>query len=155
MNKLLTYQQLKQEDINGDCTRLVVLPYSSERLNIFWTNNSTNEDGVSVERSQDCINFQVVNTLVKDSIGYAGARLEPDTLYFYRVRAFKGKRYSKYSNIGEGRTNALKPIIEEIEETKPFVPKKKTLFTFVSDLVRKVIKIFIKWANTIVSKKKK
>ncbi len=38
---------------------------------------------------------------------------------------------------------------------KPLVNKTKSLFTFVSNLFKKIIKIFIKWVNMIVSKKKK
>ena len=69
-------------------------------VNLAWTDNATDEDGFSIERSlSNTTGFAQIawvganTTSVTDTLVYAG------TTYFYRVVATKGTIYSAHSNI--------------------------------------------------------
>ena len=64
-----------------------------------WQDNSDNEQGFSVERSTDGINFAEIDTVSSNVAWYTDATVESGTTYYYRVRAFNEAGYSGYSNV--------------------------------------------------------
>jgi hypothetical protein len=71
-------------------------------INLSWTSNSTNESGFLIERSTDNYHFTQVGTTgigVRTFQDTADNGLVPNTIYFYRVRAFNDTGNSGYSNV--------------------------------------------------------
>jgi hypothetical protein len=91
---------------NGDCSLLTAITYSATRINLAWTNGSTNEDGISIERSTDGITFAEIDTVAAGVSVYADTPLTEATHYYYRVRAYRGPTplYSAYSNTADDIT---------------------------------------------------
>lgn len=96
---------------DGSCTLLTATTYSATRINLAWTNGSTNEDGISIERSTDGINFAEIITVGAGTVVYANTGLTEATQYWYRVRAFRGTQYSDYSNIADDTTYVTANIV--------------------------------------------
>ena len=77
------------------------------QINLVWTDNANNETGFKVERSLNASsgfteianNLPINTTTFTDTTG-----LEPNTTYFYRVRAFNTLGNSNYSNIAAATT---------------------------------------------------
>ena len=65
-------------------------PFSAARIDLNWTDSSDNEDGYIIEQSADGASFAPVATLPADTTSYSVTSLQPDTEYFYRVRATNG-----------------------------------------------------------------
>lgn len=71
---------------------------------VIWTDRSWNEDqvgGMLLERSTDSL-FQSNTTVIslnRNVDTYIDNNLQPNTRYFYRVRAKSGSVYSEYSNV--------------------------------------------------------
>jgi uncharacterized repeat protein (TIGR02543 family) len=84
---------------NGDPSLLTLTVISDTQIDLAWTNGSTNEDGISIERSTDGITYAEITTVATGVSTYSNTGLTADTLYYYKVRAFKGGVYSEYSNI--------------------------------------------------------
>lgn len=105
---------------NGDCTLLTAITYSTTRINLAWTNGSTNEDGISIERSLDGVTFAEITTVAAGTSVYADTPLTEATRYYYRVRAFRGTLYSNYSNTADDTTwlTAL-TVAGTVEQTAP------------------------------------
>ena len=72
---------------------------SDTEIQLDWTAGSTNEDGFSIERSLDNITYAEIATTLKGVVHYHNTGLTVGTLYYYRVRAYKGALYSAYSNV--------------------------------------------------------
>lgn len=91
---------------------LKVSVISSSQLNLIWNDNATNETGYELQQSPDGTNFSPVagaTNLVSNTASYAATGLTPNTLYYYRVRAFNSAGSSGFSNIASGRTLPLPP----------------------------------------------
>jgi fibronectin type 3 domain-containing protein len=63
---------------------------SQSRIDLAWTDNSTNEDGFRIERCSgaSCTSFEVVQTVAANTVSLADEALTQATLYRYRVIAF-------------------------------------------------------------------
>ncbi|MFA5152156.1 MAG: hypothetical protein WC554_06355, partial [Clostridia bacterium] len=44
---------------DGAPSALIAVPYSATRIDVFWTNGSTNEDSFNIYGSTDGVNFSV------------------------------------------------------------------------------------------------
>jgi subtilisin family serine protease len=77
---------------------------SKSQINLSWTDTAGNEDGFTVERSADGVNFTVVATLGVNSVKYSDLGLSTFTFYSYRVRAFNTTGTSASSNTVKVRT---------------------------------------------------
>jgi alpha-tubulin suppressor-like RCC1 family protein len=82
-------------------SELTATAVSSFRIDLFWQDNSNNEDGFEIERSTDGINYSLLTTIYSNGASYSDTiGLFPTTPYYYRVRAMNtiGDR-SAWSNI--------------------------------------------------------
>ena len=101
----------------GDLTTTVV---SSSRIDLSWTDNSSNESGFAIER---CTNtpcsdlFGQVGSVAGGVTTYVDSGLQPATTYTYRVRAHNAGGDSPYSNEAVGTT---------LTETPPAAPSSLT-----------------------------
>jgi hypothetical protein len=76
-------------------------PAGSTPIDLTWIDNSTTEDGFKVERctGAGCTNFTQIATVSTNVTTYADTGVTRNTIYRYRVRAYKGTTSSAYSNI--------------------------------------------------------
>lgn len=89
----------KDLGIDGSPSDLAVSVVSNTQLNLSWTNGSTNEDGISVERSEDGVAYAEIYQTAAAATSYNNTGLTQNTNYYYRVRAFRGSVYSEYSDV--------------------------------------------------------
>ena len=87
-------------------SNLTATAVSSSRVNLTWTDNSTNESGFKLERSTDGVNFSQIAIFVANTISFANSSLNASTTYYYRVRAYDGTNNSDYSNAASTTTQA-------------------------------------------------
>lgn len=93
---------------NGDCSALTATTYSYNKIDLAWTNGSTNEDGISIERSANgTTGWAEIATVGAGITTYQSTGLVIDTRYFYRVRAFKGSQYSNYTSVASDWTSCV------------------------------------------------
>jgi titin len=90
-------------------TSLTTAAAGADQINLGWADNSSNEDGFSIERSDDGTNFVQIATVASDSVSYNDAGLSPATLYYYRVSAFNSQGSSTYSNVANASTGQRVP----------------------------------------------
>lgn len=70
-----------------------------EGIQLDWLNAGSGYDGTSIERSADGVTYAEIGTVASGVLTYTDATAVFQTLYYYRVRAYKGTNYSPYSNI--------------------------------------------------------
>ena len=82
--------------------------YSTSRIDLAWTDNSSNEDGFKVERSADGTNFTQVSTTAANSTSYSDTGLSTSTTYYYQVRAASALNGdSAFSNVASATTAGM------------------------------------------------
>jgi hypothetical protein len=87
-------------------TNLIAEAISSTAIRLTWTDNSTSEEGFSIERSPNGIDtWAEFYTTAEGIIIKQDDDCTDNTEYWYRVRAFLGAEYSEYSNIAYARTH--------------------------------------------------
>jgi len=99
---------------------LIVSAISDQESDLSWTDNSDNEDGFTVEQSLNGTTFnEIYDTEAKDITGYRDLSLEPETTYYYRVRAYNMGGASPYSNTAQVTTmrcgSISGQVIDELE----------------------------------------
>lgn len=87
-------------------THLTAEAVSLFQINLAWADNSTNEIGFKIERSQDGRHFKQIAQVLPDTVTYRDLNRFPDTKYFYRVRAFYENGHSDFSAVARARTPA-------------------------------------------------
>ena len=89
-------------------TNLNAVATGASTITLSWTDNSNNEDGFSIERSTDGVNFSQLTTVGVNVTNYTDSGLTPQAKYYYRVRAYnayQGLSYSaNYTNIASATT---------------------------------------------------
>ncbi len=81
---------------------------SSSQINLTWTDNASNEDGLYVERSPNgSTDWDNIASLGANTTSYQNTGLDAITQYFYRVQAYKGTNKSGYSNVADATTSAI------------------------------------------------
>src|SRR5262245_52442536 len=88
---------------------LRVTATTSTTIDLVWADNTTQEAGYSVERSQSATSgFVTVASLTQNATTYRDSGLASSTHYYYRVRAVGAKSdvYSPYSNVADAVTLA-------------------------------------------------
>ena len=79
---------------------------SDTEITLDWTDGATAGD-ILIERSLDGVVFEEIATVALAVETYQDTELEPETEYFYRIRAYYlPKGYSAYSDIESDTTDA-------------------------------------------------
>jgi hypothetical protein len=87
-------------------SNLTAQAVSKTQINLSWTNNSTDQAGVRIERCRGstCTNFALIATVSGTATTYADSGLSGNTVYQYRVSAYNSAGNSIYSNIASAKT---------------------------------------------------
>ncbi|MEW6181570.1 MAG: multicopper oxidase domain-containing protein [Bacillota bacterium] len=79
------------------------------RVDLFWKNNATDEEGLIIERKEDAGGFLRITTLMAGATSYSDENVRADTVYTYRVFAFNAAGGSGYSNEASIATSPYVP----------------------------------------------
>lgn len=79
-------------------SNLRVLNADFGQIVITWQDNSDNEDGFRIERSEDNKIFSAIGVTTPNIISFVDDNVEREKTYFYRVRAYRGNHLSTPSN---------------------------------------------------------
>jgi phosphodiesterase/alkaline phosphatase D-like protein len=77
---------------------------STTKIQLNWTDQSSNEAGFYIERSPNGTTFKQIATVGANITTFLNKGLTPSTNYFYRVRAYAGTTKSAYSNTASAIT---------------------------------------------------
>ena len=110
------------EPINAPAN-LYAEPVSSSQIILTWDDNSDNEDGFKIERSNNGTSFETIVTVSTDSYSDTGLIFETD--YYFRVRAYyidsDIEYFSEYSNVTNATTFSQsiddQPFLEQPTDT--------------------------------------
>jgi hypothetical protein len=93
-------------------TNLTATPGGINRINLAWTDNSTNESGFKIERclGSGCMNFSQIAQVGSNVTSYGDSNVSSNTTYTYRVRSYSGSTNSGYSNEASATTLPLPGI---------------------------------------------
>jgi predicted phage tail protein len=76
----------------------------STQVNVYWTDNSTNETGFLVFRSLDAVTFTQIATVGAGVTEYDDPGRTPNTYYYYYVESFNAAGASAPSNTDNTQT---------------------------------------------------
>jgi subtilisin family serine protease len=92
---------------------LVSFAVSYNQIDIYWFDNSVDEDGFRIERCSGvmatCTNFTDIGQVGANIVGISNLGVQGGTTYTYRVRAFNAAGTSPYSNPSEATTLPAPP----------------------------------------------
>src|SRR5205807_9606046 len=91
---------------------------STTRIDLAWTDNSSNEDGFQIERSSDNVTFAQIALVNANTTTYSDTGLTASTPYYYRVRATSTPSGdSAYSNTSHATTADRKSAANDLTAT--------------------------------------
>src|SRR6202171_1802064 len=90
-------------------TNLAATAVGTSQINLSWTNTSTSQTGVKIERSTNNVNFTQITVAGATAVSYSDSGLSASTTYFYRVRATSASGDSPYSNTASATTQSPPP----------------------------------------------
>jgi titin len=90
-------------------SNLVATPISSSRINLTWQDNSSDETGFKIERKTGSGYYYQIATVGAGVTSYSSVYLSAGTMYYYRVRAYKGTLNSDYCEEASATTLAPPP----------------------------------------------
>ena len=99
-------------------TGLSVQSKTASVLALTWTDGSNDEDNFEVERSLDGTTYGTRRTVPADTVTFTDNGLQPQTLYYYRVRAINAGGPSSWLT-SSGTTLAAPKMIARIEVKLP------------------------------------
>jgi len=85
-------------------TNLVATAISATQIDLLWQDNSSGEEGFSIERKTAGSGFSVITSVPPDTTTYIDDALESDTEYTYRVAAIYPAGNTDYSNEASATT---------------------------------------------------
>lgn len=107
-----------------------IIQAESNKINLIWNDNSSNENGYVVERklgnSSSTSPFIVIATLPANSSSFLDSTFAPLTTYTYRVYASGSQSFSDYSN----KTTIFTPIPVELTSFSAKVLNRKVLLSW-------------------------
>ncbi|HKV00925.1 MAG TPA: fibronectin type III domain-containing protein, partial [Ktedonobacteraceae bacterium] len=71
---------------------------SASQVNLTWTDNSTNEDGFTVQRSTDASTYATIVTTGPNVTSFSDTGLTRSTKYYYRVQSFNTYGSSSFTS---------------------------------------------------------
>jgi uncharacterized repeat protein (TIGR02543 family) len=95
-------------------TNLSATAASQTQINLSWQDNSTDESTFHIERSPDGTSgWAEIDSVAANVTSYGDTGLTVDTLYCYRVRAYRAsdEQYSGYSNVDCATTQTVPAAI--------------------------------------------
>ncbi|ELR73016.1 hypothetical protein C900_00096 [Fulvivirga imtechensis AK7] len=84
---------------------LTAVAVSSTQIDLAWNDNSTDEEGFEIQRSENGGTYISLTELNANTISYSDHNLQPATNYSYRIRARKQSTYSGFSNSASATTH--------------------------------------------------
>ncbi|RYF45185.1 MAG: T9SS type A sorting domain-containing protein, partial [Chitinophagaceae bacterium] len=95
-------------------TALLANGTSGTSIGVNWTDNAANETAYEVYRSpNDANTFTLLATLPANTNAYADTSLNPNSVFYYRVRAVGDGNFSAYSNNDSAITLNSKPVLKK------------------------------------------
>jgi hypothetical protein len=85
-------------------TSLTATATASDTIALAWTDNASDETGFEIERSLDGSSWAQIDTAAADAESYNDTSCDPNTLYYYRVRAVNAAGNSDYTNTASATT---------------------------------------------------
>jgi hypothetical protein len=85
-------------------TGLTASAISSSRIDLSWTDASSDETGFKIQRKIVGGTFSTIKTVGANVTSYSNTGLTPDTLYRYRVRAYNEAGKSAFTNTASATT---------------------------------------------------
>ncbi len=90
---------------------LAAIAIGAYSVSLVWVDESNNETAFEVQRSLDQTAWTTVATRPTNTQGWTESGLQPDTTYFYRVRATSSLGLSTWSNSTAATTAQTPPVI--------------------------------------------
>jgi|GEM_PF-365669 len=94
--------------VDPDCpvppTDLRVASLTPTQIKLTWTNVSTNQTGLQIERSTAGGGFQSIATVANNATAYTDTNLQPSTTYAYRLKSLKNGTISSPTEREEDET---------------------------------------------------
>jgi hypothetical protein len=106
---LHNYLTLSAPAAPADPTSLLAMAVTSTRVNLTWTDNSSNETTYRIERSSGGGSFAEIGTVGANATSYSDTTALPNTTYTYQVRAENNGLFSGYSNQSTATTPQTAP----------------------------------------------
>jgi subtilisin family serine protease len=95
----------QEPDAPNPPSNLNAIAVSSVQIDLTWTDNSNDESGFRIERSDDGgATFNQIAQVNANITNYSNLGLQPVTTYSYRVRAYNNDGNSAYSNVATATT---------------------------------------------------
>ena len=91
---------------------LELISVDTVNVTFFWADNSENETGFEVQRTEDNVNYTVIADLNANTTLYNDDNIVTNAEYFYRVRAYNQYGFSDYSDT----LNVIVPTSAEVPE---------------------------------------
>jgi hypothetical protein len=85
-------------------TGLTATAVSTTQINLSWTDNSSDELGFKIERSNNGVQFTEIATVGPNVTTYSSGGLQRNKTFYYRVRAYNAAGNSAYSNTANAKT---------------------------------------------------
>lgn len=81
-------------------TNLKLAKFSDVSFNLSWTDNSDDENGFQLWRSDGTVNdFKIIRQLPANSFSINDEVSNASVIYYYKIRAFRDTTFSEFSNI--------------------------------------------------------
>ncbi len=90
-------------------TGLGATAQSTSSIALSWSDNSSSEDGFSIQRSPDGNNWSALTDVAANATSHNDGGLSPNSTWYYRVRAFEGIETSAWSNTASATTLDVPP----------------------------------------------
>ncbi|QLE02216.1 fibronectin type III domain-containing protein [Galbibacter sp. BG1] len=102
----LSSNGIAPQDPPASPSSLIAAAFSENQIDLTWNDNSTNENGFSIQQLTDG-NWEALATVSANVSSYSATNLEADKSYSFRVRATNSGGNSNWSNVASATTDPL------------------------------------------------